>query len=77
MAPLAELLSEAYPEVSEEQRERCMRVVTETTKVLMSKAATEDEETQAWMREELKRMLGLYLESYFGNRVGETPKPET
>jgi AcrR family transcriptional regulator len=67
MVPLADLLAKAYPDVSEEQRERCMRVVTETTKVLMSKAATESKETQEWMTEELKQMLGLYLASYFGD----------
>lgn len=65
MAPLDALLARAYPEVPEGQRERCMCVVTETTKVLMSKAAAESGVTRRWMREELKRMLGLYLASYF------------
>lgn len=65
IAPLDALLAEAYPEVPEEKRRLCMQVVTETTKVLMSKVANEDEETQAAMREELKRMLGLYLASHF------------
>ena len=63
--PLSEILADAYPGVPAEQRERSMRVVTETTKVLMGRAATEDEETQEWMREELKRMLGLYLSERF------------
>ncbi len=65
IAPLNRLLADAYPDVSAKQRELCMQVVTETTKVLMSKVAHEDEETQAAMREELKRMLGLYLASHF------------
>ncbi len=69
--PLNHLLAEAYPEVSDEQREICMLVVTETTKVLMSRAANEDRETQRRIRQELKRMLGLYLASHF-----EAPRPK-
>jgi len=65
IAPLSELLAEAYPGVSDEQRERCMLVVTETTKMLMGKVAGESKEIQQTMRDELKRMLGLYLASYF------------
>jgi len=68
--PLDALLAQAYPEVLEEQRRRCMSMVAETTKVLMSKIANESEENQAWMREELKRMLGLYLESHFHDNGG-------
>lgn len=69
IAPLSELLAKAYPEVSEARRERCMCVVAETTKVLMGKVANESLENKEWMREELKRMLGLYLASHF------TPAP--
>ncbi len=70
IAPLNDLLAKAYPEVDAKQRRLCMQVVTETTKVLMSKVANEDEATQAAMREELKLMLGLYLASRF-------PPPKT
>jgi hypothetical protein len=42
-----------------------MVVVAETTKVMMSKVANESEQSQNVMRMELKRMLGLYLASYF------------
>ncbi len=63
--PLSDLLAQAYPNVSDEQRRLCMLVVTETTKVLMSRAAVEDRETQRKIRQELKRMLGLYLASHF------------
>lgn len=65
IAPLSDLLAKAYPDVSDGQRQRCMLVVTETTKVLMGKVANQSPENKALMREELKRMLGLYLASHF------------
>jgi hypothetical protein len=65
IAPLDDLLSKAYPDVSSDQRKRCMMVVTETTKVLMAKVASESKKNQELMRDELKRMLGLYLASHF------------
>ena len=61
--PLSSLLAQAYPEIPEDRRAQCMTMVTETTKVLLSKIANELPENQIWMREELKCMLGLYLES--------------
>ena len=61
--PLSSLLAQAYPEIPEDQRAQCMTMVTETTKVLLSKIANELPENKIWMREELKCMLGLYLES--------------
>ena len=64
--PLSKILAAAYPEVPAARRDRCMRIVTETTKVLMGRAATEDEQTQGWMRDELKQMLGLYLSQRIG-----------
>ena len=64
--PLSEILAAAYPDVAAARRDRCMRIVAETTKVLMGRAAMEDEETQVWMREELKQMLGLYLSQRIG-----------
>lgn len=69
--PLSDLLAEAYPDVSDQQRELCMLVVTETTKVLMSRAAQEDRETRRLIRAELKRMLGLYLASHFESTGGK------
>lgn len=65
MEPLNQLLANAYPEVSEERRQLCMQVATESTKALLSKVATADSHRQAAMREELKRMLGLYLTDCF------------
>jgi AcrR family transcriptional regulator len=64
--PLSEILADAYPEVPAARRDRCMRIVAESTKVLMGRAAMEDEETRIWMREELKQMLGLYLSQRIG-----------
>ena len=63
MMPLSALLAEAYPEIPEDRRAKCMTMVAEATKVLMSKIANESLENQVWMREEVKCMLGLYLES--------------
>lgn len=63
--PLEKLLAEAYPDVPMERRHRCMVVVGETTKALLSRVSRETPFVQAQMRQELKRMLGLYLSSYF------------
>ncbi len=68
--PLSDLLAEAYPDVSDEQRRLAMLMVTETTKVLMSRAAQEDRETQQEIRQELKLMLGLYLSTRFEAGTG-------
>lgn len=62
---LEELLAEAYPHVPEAQRKRCMLVAAESTKGLLAKVAGREEHVQAEMREELKRMIGLYLQSHF------------
>ena len=65
--PLSDILAVAYPGVPAAQRDRSMRIVTETTKVLMGRAATEGEDVQEWMRAELKRMLALYLAQQFSH----------
>ncbi len=63
--PLEKLLAKAYPDVPSDRRRRCMTVVGETTKALLSKAGREDRQAQSEMQQELKRMLGLYLSSHF------------
>ena len=65
MGPLDTLLAKAYPDVPEDQRRVCLRMISETSKVLLANARHLDPATQAMMRGEVKRMLGLYLESYF------------
>jgi len=67
MEPLNQLLAIAYPEISEERRRLCMQVATESTKALLFKVAGANPLTQASMREELKRMLGLYLNDCFAS----------
>lgn len=65
IAPLDDLLAQAYPDVPADQRQRCMQVVAEASKVLASTASDETPETREMMREEMKKMLGLYVASYF------------
>ena len=65
MKPLGEFLAKAYPHVSKGKRQRFMLVVSETTKVLAGKAASENPKQKVVIRQEVKPMLGLYAASYF------------
>lgn len=65
MEPLDKLLAEAYPDVPEKQRRICLRMITETSKVLLANVRHLDPASQAMMSTEVKRMLGLYVQSYF------------
>ena len=68
--PLDRVLAEAYPEVPESDRRMCLRMITETSKVLLANLKHLDPASQEMMRREVKRMLGLYVASYFD------PKPD-
>ncbi len=72
MEPLDKLLAEAYPDVPENQRRVCLRMLAETSKVMLANAKHLDVATQDMMRREVKRMLGLYLASYFDPKKDES-----
>jgi AcrR family transcriptional regulator len=61
---LDDALGQAFPEVDAESRRRCLRMTLETAKLLLG---TEHE----LIRQELPRMLGLYVSSYFGSARAE------
>jgi len=57
---LDEGLAEAFPHVVEDQRQRCLTMVLDCATLLLAQAAHPEVAFQ-----ELHRMLGLYLASYF------------
>ncbi len=61
---LDELLATAFPEVSAETRHRSVSMVVETAKLLLTEAG-QDDDRGSTVREELHRMLGLYLADRF------------
>ncbi len=75
MEPLDRLLAEAYPEVPQKQRRICLRMITETSKVLIANTRTLDPASQELLRTEVKRMLGLYVASYFGPKTASGDHP--
>jgi AcrR family transcriptional regulator len=60
---LDDALGRAYPDVDSDRRRRCLGMTLETAKLLLGS----DNEL---IKQELPRMLGLYVSSYFGSERG-------
>jgi AcrR family transcriptional regulator len=62
---LEELMGETFPEVDAEHRHRCLLMVVETARSVMSRLPQVDAETGETLRSELEQMLALYMSAYF------------
>lgn len=65
LASLQELMGEAFPDVDEDRRHRCLLMVLETARGVHARMPFVDDGTQEILRVELERMLALYLSAYF------------
>lgn len=65
LSSLEVLLGEAFPGVDSAHRHRCLLMVVETAKSVLTRCGTMDAETGDMLREELKQMLALYMAAYF------------
>ncbi len=65
LGSLEVLLGEAFPSVDAAHRHRCLLMVVETAKSVLTRCGTMEPETGEMLREELKHMLALYMAAYF------------
>ncbi len=71
LGSLEVLLGEAFPGVDPERRHRCLLMVVETAKAVLSRCGTAAPDHADMMREELKHMLALYMAAYFESGADE------
>jgi AcrR family transcriptional regulator len=65
---LDDALGRAFPDVDADRRRRCLGMTLETAKLLLGS-------DQELVKQELPRMLGLYVSSYFGTGRAEDDAP--